>query len=330
MPSLIQRFNRARNSSGGDDPPPRPKTSAEELTTAADAPPATEPPLKVSGVKTDGNISKAAADCEDHVDAGATEDRQTTDPDQVTIGEGGSAGDSVEQQAVDPVAAAAAAAELRKASQKAKAAAALKKMKARSGFSLWNWLPTFYDPVEDTIRSRIIAVLAVAVIPAMLTGLLLEPMITDVADVTQNKVILLSPLFMPMDPMYVGVPSAKGYEFRFVVRNSKYWPQPGKPTIANTLIAARISFLLFPAGVTISASIRPNSTVFGPELLRLLPACDPARLGTAHSTLAGICSAALDGNTATSDAEGIVVFDKLKFSTALPGNSQALRPFTEV
>jgi hypothetical protein len=62
-------------------------------------------------------------------------------------------------------------------------------------------LPTFYDPVEDTIRSRIIAVLAVAVIPAMLTGLLLEPMITDVADVTRNSVILFSPLFMPMDPM---------------------------------------------------------------------------------------------------------------------------------
>jgi hypothetical protein len=270
MPSLIQRFNRARNSSGGDDPPPRPKTSAEELTTAADATPATEPPLKVSGAQTDGNISKAAADCEDDADAGATEDRQTTDPDQVTIAEGGSAGDSVEQQAVDPVAAAAAAAELRKASQKAKAAAALKKMKARSGFSLWNWLPTFYDPVEDTVRSRIIAVLAVAVIPAMLTGLLLEPMITDVADVTQNRVILLSPLFMPMDPMYVGVPSAKGYEFRFVVRNSKYWPQPGKPTIANTLITTSISFLLFPA---LYAQVSPYPRPYAPTRQSSAPSC---------------------------------------------------------
>ncbi len=77
------------------------------------------------------------------------------------------------------------------------------------------------------------------------------------------------------------------------------------------------------SGVTISASIRANSTVLSPDLQRLLPACDPARFGTAHSTLAGICSAALDGDTATSDVEGIVVFDKLKFSTALPGNTYA-------
>jgi hypothetical protein len=231
MPSLIQRFTRARNSSGGDDLPTRPKTSAEELTAPSDA--AAAPPLEVSDAQTGGDSNKAAADSADDVDAGAAESHQTTDPNQVTVGEG----DSEEQRAVDPEAAAAAIAELRKASQKAKAAAALKKLKARSGFSLWNWLPTFYDPIEDTIRSRIIAVLAVAVIPAMLTGLLLEPMITDVADVTQNRVILLSPLFMPMDPMYIGVPPAKGYEFRFAVRNSKYWPQPGKPAIMVTLIA---------------------------------------------------------------------------------------------
>jgi hypothetical protein len=42
--------------------------------------------------------------------------------------------------------------------------------------------------------------------------------------------------------------------------------------------------------------------------------------------LAGVCSAALDGETSTSDAEGVVVFDKLKFRTALPGNTQAFCP----
>jgi hypothetical protein len=256
MPSLLQRFARARNSSAGDDPAPRPKTSAEELTTSADVahPDIREPQRhEAQAAQTDGGSNKDAEDSKDAIDSSAAQDRRTSNPDQVTIGEGNEVGDSedAEEEAANPAAAAAAAAaQLKKASQKAKAAAALKKMKARSGFSLWNWLPTFYDPVEDTIRSRVIAVLAVAVIPAMLAGLLLEPMITDVADVTRNSVILFSPLFMPMDPMcvtpclastyfcnilcmYVGVPPAKGYEFRFVVRNSKYWPQPGKLLFPN-------------------------------------------------------------------------------------------------
>jgi hypothetical protein len=60
--------------------------------------------------------------------------------------------------------------------------------------------------------------------------------------------------------------------------------------------------------------------VLSPDLQRLLPACDPARVGTAHHTLAGVCTAALEGNTAKTDAEGIAVFDKLKFREALPGN----------
>ena len=232
MPSLIQRFVRARNS-GDDLPPgPRPKTSAEELTTVTptDVAPG---PASLHDARVDGDGSKDAENSKDGVDRGAAEaqgGRQTTATllDEVKIGDDGAAGDTEQQQEVDPIAAAAAAAELKKASQKAKAAAALKRMKARSSFSVWNWLPTFYDPVEDTIRSRIIAVLAVAVIPAMLTGLLLEPMITDVSIVTRDKVIVFAPLFIPMDPMYVGVFPAKGYEFRFVVRNSKNWPQSGK------------------------------------------------------------------------------------------------------
>ena len=40
--------------------------------------------------------------------------------------------------------------------------------------------------------------------------------------------------------------------------------------------------------------------------------------------MAGVCSPALDGSTAESDVEGVVVFDKLKFAAALPGGS--LRP----
>jgi hypothetical protein len=50
-----------------------------------------------------------------------------------------------------------------------------------------------------------------------------------------------------------------------------------------------------------------------------LPACEPTRFDTAHYALAGICSPALEGSVATTDAEGIVVFDKLKFTMALPG-----------
>lgn len=234
MPSLIQRFVRARKS-GDDLPPgPRPKTSAEELTTPTDVVPG---PPSSHDARVGGDSSKNAEDPKDGVDRGAAESeapggRRTTEThlDEVKVGDDGAAADTEQQQEVDPIAAAAAAAELKKASKKAKAAAALKRMKARSSFSVWTWLPTFYDPVEDTIRSRIIAVLAVAVIPAMLTGLLLEPMITDVSIVTRDKVVNFAPLFIPMDPMYVGVFPAKGYEFRFVVRNSKNWPQSGKST----------------------------------------------------------------------------------------------------
>jgi hypothetical protein len=79
-------------------------------------------------------------------------------------------------------------------------------------------------------------------------------------------------------------------------------------------------FLPTRSGVKISAALRANSTTLSPDLLRFLPTCHPFRAGTAHSALAGVCSAALDGSTATSDAEGIVVFDRLRFSAALPGN----------
>jgi len=219
MPSLLQRFARARNANGGDDPPARPRTAAEEQLSR----PATSAAAPVGG-----ETSNVAQDSVTPVDVPAeTAAPAATDPEQIAVGEGQPDAAEEEQPAVDAAAVAAAAAELKKARQKAKAAEALKKMKARSSFSLWRWLPAFYDPVEDTIRSRIIAVLAVAIIPAMLTGLLLEPMITDVASVTGDKVILFSSLYVPMDPMYVGVLPAKGYEFRFVVRNSKYWPQPG-------------------------------------------------------------------------------------------------------
>jgi hypothetical protein len=228
MPNLFQRFARARDTAGGEDPPQRPKTSADELTSTADVIPGPKPqPDEMPVTRTDNDTSADSKDADGQIHSVSIDGRKTADPDQVRVDAEGNAAESEQQQAVDPVAAAAVAAELKKASQKARAAAALKKMKARSGFSLWRWLPTFYDPVEDTIRSRIIAVLAVAVIPAMLTGLLLEPMITDVAAVTQNKAIIFSPLFLPMDPMYVGVLSAQGYEFRFVVRNAKNWPKSG-------------------------------------------------------------------------------------------------------
>ena len=245
MPNLFQRFSHARNANGGDDPPPRPRTAAEEqlsrpATSAAAA--ASNETLGVGG-QVQGVSMPVAADsrtpADGPEDSGAP---AVTDPEQIAVGEGaeGSAEkEQQQQQAADPaaaaVAAAAALAEMQKQRLKAKAEAALKKMKSRTAFSLWRFLPTFYDPVEDTIRSRIIAVLAVAMIPAMLTGLLLEPMITDVVEVTSNKVILLSPLFLPMDPMYVGVLPVKGYEFRFVVRNAKNWPQPGSasPSLTN-------------------------------------------------------------------------------------------------
>ena len=76
-------------------------------------------------------------------------------------------------------------------------------------------------------------------------------------------------------------------------------------------------------GVTISASIRANSTILAPDLQQLLPACDPARAGTAHHSLAGVCTATLDGHTAQSDVEGVATFDKLKFTQALPGELPA-------
>jgi hypothetical protein len=169
------------------------------------------------------------------------EGRPAADPDQVVVEEHGKPADSEDQQDNEQADVATAAAELKKANQKAKAAAALKKMRARSGFSVWKWLPTFYDPVEDTIRSRVIAALAVAVIPAMLVGLLLEPMVTDIAAVTLNRVIVFSPLFMPLDPVYVGVLPAKGYEFRFVIRNAKNWPQSGKSPILTYESGATVS-----------------------------------------------------------------------------------------
>lgn len=224
MPSLIQRFARARNPDGAGDPPPRPKTAAEELTTPSDVTSPDPPPEhaeEAQGVRVvvDGS---AAAD---------GDRRPPADPDQVVVEENGKPADSEDQQDNDQADLATAAAELKKANQKAKAAAALKKMRAQSGFSVWKWLPTFYDPVEDTVRSRIIAVLAVAVIPAMLVGLLLEPMVTDIAAVTLNRVIVFSPLFIPADPVYVGVLPAKGYEFRFVIRNAKNWPQSGTSPI---------------------------------------------------------------------------------------------------
>jgi hypothetical protein len=227
MPSLFSRFARARNATGNDDPYSRPKTSAEELATPAIAEP--DDALRPEPDKTDGDLSADSLAVAQQVQSSSNEDHKTTDPDEVRVEPEDDliAGESEEQRVVDPAAAAAAAAQLKKANQKAKAAAALKNMKARSGFSLWRWLPTFYDPVEDTVRSRIIAVLAVALIPAMLTGLLLEPMITDVAAVTQNKAMVFSPLFLPMDPMYAGVLPARGYEFRFVVRNAKHWPISG-------------------------------------------------------------------------------------------------------
>jgi hypothetical protein len=240
MPSLFQRFARARNATGGEDAHSRPKTSAEELTTPSIAAP-TGGSASQPVTQTDGDASKISADS--LADAAQVQSSSidqpanSTDLNEVRIEDDVNAGEPEEQQAVDPSAAAAAAAELRKASQKAKAAAALKRMKARSGFSLWRWLPTFYDPVEDTIRSRVIAVLAVAVIPAMLTGLLLEPMITDVAEVTQNRVIVFSPLFLPMDPMYVGFLPTRGYEFRFVVRNAKNWPKSGTSQTPENLHA---------------------------------------------------------------------------------------------
>jgi hypothetical protein len=183
---------------------------------------------------TDVDVNNTTEDSKDAVETipmVSIDDHKTADPDEVTFEAEGTLAQDEEQQAIDPSASASVAAELRKASQKAKAAAALKKMKARSSFSVWRWLPIFFDPIEDTVRSRIIAVLAVAVIPAMLTGLLLEPMITDVASVTQNKAIVFSPLFLPMDPMYVGILPVRGYEFRFVVRNVKNWPKSGKLSI---------------------------------------------------------------------------------------------------
>jgi hypothetical protein len=236
MPSLIQRFARARNPDGAGDPPPRPKTAAEELTTPSDVTSPDPPPEhaeEAQGVRVvvDGS---AAAD---------GDGRPSADADQVVpvVEENGKPADSQDQQDIDQADLATAAAELKKANQKAKAAAALKKMRARAGFSVWKWLPTFYDPVEDTIRSRIIAVLAVAVIPAMLVGLLLEPMVTDIAAVTLNRVIVFSPLFIPADPVYVGVLPAKGYEFRFVIRNAKNWPQSGTSPILTCEPMAAVS-----------------------------------------------------------------------------------------
>jgi hypothetical protein len=227
MPSLIQRFARARNPNGNGEPLPRPQTAAEELTTPSDvASPDSSPKrsIEAPGVRVVIDDSSAAAH-----ESRPTEGRGETDGHKVAVEEDGKPADGDDEQDANHAdAIATAAAELKKARQKAKAAAALQKMKAQSGFSLWRWLPTFYDPVEDTIRSRIIAVLAVAVIPAMLVGLLLEPMITDTVAVTSNKVLVFSPLFMPLDPVYVGVLPAKGFEFRFVVRNVMNWPQSGK------------------------------------------------------------------------------------------------------
>jgi hypothetical protein len=233
MPGLFQRFARIRygSSSSSDDPPPRPKTAAEELASPIDDTSSPTPALRpeqafemsadpATGIIADHTAAAAPASI-----TAASEGATSSESVHVADGEENPREDSDQLQVLDS---AAAAAELKQAHKRAKAAAALKRMRASAGFSLWRWLPTFYDPVEDTVRSRIIGVLAVALIPAMLTGLLLEPMITDVATTVQDKAMVFSPLFLPMDPMYIGVVPAKDYAFRFVVRNSKYWPQSGK------------------------------------------------------------------------------------------------------
>jgi len=275
MPSLIQRFARARNPNGTGDAPPRPKTAAEELTSDVASP---DPPPKraeeAQGVLVVVDDSRATDG----------EGRPAADPDQVVVEEHGKPADSEDQQDNEQADVATAAAELKKANQKAKAAAALKKMRARSGFSVWKWLPTFYDPVEDTIRSRVIAALAVAVIPAMLVGLLLEPMVTDIAAVTLNRVIVFSPLFIPADPVYVGVLPAKGYEFRFVIRNAKNWPQSGKSPI-----------LTYESGATVSRHTpnpcsRRNRIRLNTRQLHRLGPSSPAASASVRSCSRGNCA----------------------------------------